>query len=233
MQAKHSQEIDIQTVEGAVGYVFKKKKIVTEALTHRSFLNENRDETHNERLEFLGDAVLQFVATAKLYNLYPDTVEGVLSMYRSLVVKTEFLINVAKKLNLQNHLRVSIGQRKDLDNDGSSALLANTTEAMIGAIYQDGGLESAEQFIHNKVLVNMEEHLKQVPLQDSKTALQEKVQREIGVTPEYVVLNENGPDHEKIFTVGVKLGEKVVTEATGKSKQDAAQNAAKKAMGED
>lgn len=226
---KRNNTIDTESVEKAVGYVFKDKKNLTRALTHRSFLNESRDEEHNERLEFLGDAILQFVATAKLYTLYPDVPEGVLSSYRSLIVKTEFLIEAAKNLNLQKHLRVSTGQKKDLEK-ASIALLANTTEAMIGAIYRDGGLEPAEQFIHKKVLINIKKHLETVPLQDPKTALQEHTQRETGITPEYVVIEHSGPDHEKTFKVGVKVGEHIVAEAMGKSKQDAAQNAAKKAL---
>ena len=230
MPSSDTQEsIDIRSIEKNIGYVFTDKNLLLQALTHRSYTNEHKEENHNERLEFLGDAVLQFITTQKLYILYPDTLEGELSMCRSLLVKTNFLVTVAETLELPKYLRVSTGQKKDLKTV-STALFADAVEAIIGAVHLDGGLKAAETFIFKKVLVNIQEHLSQMPLQDAKTELQEYTQQELDITPEYIVLHEAGPDHAKIFTIGVKIGDAVYAEASGKSKQEAAQKAAQKAL---
>lgn len=219
----------VQKIEGNIGYQFADKKILLQALTHRSYTNENQETVHNERIEFLGDAILQLAATRKLYTLYPDVAEGELSVYRSLLVKTEFLVQVAEKLEIPKYLRVSSGQKKDL-NTVSTGLFADAVEAVIGAIYLDGGLEAAEQFIFQKVLTDIQGYIAQAPLQDAKTALQEYTQQEFDITPEYVVIEESGPDHAKTFTIGVKIGDTVHAQATGKSKQDAAQKAAEQTL---
>ena len=219
----------VQKMEDTIGYRFTDKKVILQALTHRSYTNEHPGTAHNERLEFLGDAILQFTATRTLYTLYPDVAEGELSVSRSLLVKTEFLIQAAEKLEIPIYLRVSSGQKKDL-NTVSTSLFADAVEAIIGAIYLDGGLEAAEQFIFDKVLVDITGYLSQVPLQDAKTALQEYTQQEFDITPEYVVLDESGPDHAKTFTIGVKVGDAMHAQAVGKSKQEAAQKAAKETL---
>lgn len=226
--SKHDSDI-VQDMEQSVGYCFADKSIILQALTHRSYTNENQETAHNERLEFLGDAVLQLTTTRKLYALYPDVAEGDLSVYRSLLVKTDFLIQVAEKLNIPTYLRVSSGQKKDL-NTVSTGLFADAVEAIIGAIYLDGGLQAAERFIFEKVLTDIQGYLAQAPLQDAKTALQEYTQQESDITPEYVMLNESGPDHAKTFTIGVRIGGTMYAQAVGKSKQEAAQKAAEQTL---
>lgn len=221
---------NVGAIEKNIGYTFKNKKLLTQALTHRSYTNEHEGETHNERLEFLGDAILQFISTEKLYQAYADVTEGELSMYRSLLVKTEFLVMVAETLDIPNHLRVSTGQKKDLKTT-STALFADAVEAVIGALYLDDGLKTAAIFIEEKILHNMEEHLTKTPLQDAKTALQEETQQDIDITPNYDVLHEEGPDHAKTFTVGVFIKETLYAKGVGKSKQEAAQKAAEQALG--
>ncbi|MCY4576846.1 MAG: ribonuclease III [Candidatus Kaiserbacteria bacterium] len=225
---KHNSS-SVQPIEKHVGYRFTDTALLVQALTHRSYTNEYEGAIHNERLEFLGDAILQFAATRKLYTLYPDVAEGDLSVYRSLLVKTDFLIQVAEQLEIPKYLRVSSGQRKDM-NTVSTALFADAVEALIGAIYLDGGLESAEQFVFEKVLTDIQGYLSQVPLRDAKTALQEYTQQEFDITPEYVVVHASGPDHAKTFTIGVKVGDTMHAQAVGKSKQEAAQKAAEKTL---
>lgn len=229
MLSSDQSSVAIHDVEKKIGHAFANKQLLLQALTHRSYTNEHRGEIHNERLEFLGDAILQFVVTQKLYDAYPEVAEGELSVYRSLLVKTGFLVTIAEELTLPEYLRVSSGQRKD-ENTVSIGLFADVVEAIIGAIYLDGGLESAKKFIFEKVLADMREYLSRVPLQDAKTALQEYTQREFDITPEYIVLDESGPDHAKMFTLGVRVADIVRAEATGKSKQEAAQKAAKQAL---
>ena len=219
----------VDTVEKHIGYTFTDKAMLLQSLTHRSYTNEHYGASHNERLEFLGDAVLQFIVTQHLYTLYPDVSEGELSVYRSLLVKTDFLVSAAKTLHLPQYLRVSRGQKKDV-NTVSSGLYADAVEALIGAVYLDGGLSSVQDFILKYVLVDIPGHLSQVPLRDAKTALQEYTQRKFDITPKYVVLSEQGPDHAKVFAVEVQVGDVATAESTGKSKRDAEQNAAQKLL---
>ena len=230
MQKDNQDNVALLTaIAKNISYRFTSADALLQALTHRSYTNEHPGAVHNERLEFLGDAVLQFAATHKLYTLYPDVPEGDLSVYRSLLVKTEFLIRAAEKLEIPQYLRVSSGQKKDM-NTVSTGLFADAVEAIIGAIYLDGGLEPAEQFIFEKVLTDIQGHLAAVPLQDAKTALQEYTQQEFDITPEYVVIDAFGPDHSKTFTIGVKVGNTMHAQATGRSKQEAAQKAAEETL---
>ncbi len=224
----HTGSDTMKDLERRLGYAFTDKDLLIQALTHRSFSNEHRNAVHNERLEFLGDAVLQFVSTAELYRRYPDEPEGVLSIYRSLLVKTDFLVRVATVLGISAHLRVSTGQRKEMERN--VALLADAVEAVIGAVFLDGGIEAARECIHTHILTNVQSYLAQAPLRDAKTALQEAVQRDLRTTPVYTVLDERGPDHEKVFTVAVVIGDTQYTQAEGRSKQDAEQRAAQKAL---
>ena len=214
-------------METMIGYSFTDGTLLTRALTHRSFSNENDGAPHNERLEFLGDAVLGFITAAELYGAYPDEPEGTLSLYRTMLVRKEFLFRVAGALSLHDHIRVSGGQKKEITHAGMP-ILADAVEAIIGALYLDGGLPAAERFIRTFVLADMEAYLAETPMRDAKTALQEIIQRDTRRTPEYVLLGETGPDHRKTFTVGVKIGGAVVAEASGPSKQDAEQKAAEK-----
>ena len=224
-----NQNADYRMLENIIGYTFKDKELLIQALTHRSFTNENHLTKHNERLEFLGDAILQYVSTTNLYNLYPEENEGVLSMYRSLLVKTGFLIEVANKLDIRVYMRVSAGQKREVENMNLS-IFADAIEALIGAIYVDGGIDSVRGFIEKHILNDIENYLSGAPLQDPKTRFQEIVQQSIQVTPTYVVLKETGPDHNKEFTVAVKVNDSVLGRATGKSKRDAEKNAAEDAL---
>ena len=219
---------DIPAIEKAVGHVFSDKEILLRALTHRSFSNEQENMPHNERLEFLGDAILQFFTTRELYALYPEVSEGTLSVYRSLIVKTDFLVRVADSIGLIGYIQVSVGQRRELVK--TSSLLADAVEALIGAIYLDGGMEPAERFVLKTVLPkDIKMYLAETPTLDAKTVFQEYIQREQSVTPGYVLVSESGPDHDKEFTVAVEVGGEVKAEGTGKSKREAEQRAAEKA----
>ena len=230
MPKKYAHDIDHSAVESAIGYVFSDKHLLTCALTHRSFLNENDAEEHNERLEFLGDAVLQLVATRELFNQYPDETEGVLSLYRSRLVRTEFLADAARKLGLHEHLRASAGQTQSVQDGSTPSLLANTAESIIGALYRDGGFDTAATFILNHILTDITSYLTSSPAQDAKTALQELVQKQRRITPTYEVLSTHGPDNDRTFTVGVNIGSATAAEGTGRSKQEAEQDAAQKAL---
>ena len=222
------EEEHIRSVEQRIGYTFKQKHFLLQALTHRSFCNEHPGTEHNERLEFLGDAILQFVSTKELYLRYPEEPEGTLSVYRSLLVKTDFLVRVAHSISVPTYLRVSSGQKKEMERN--TALLADVVEALIGAIFLDGGLTPAEQYIHTHILRDSEAYLAQAPTQDAKTALQELVQQERKITPVYTVLGERGPDHEKIFTVAVIIDGAEHARGEGRSKQEAEQGAAQRAL---
>lgn len=215
--------------EMAIGYTFSDVALLERALTHKSFTNENLAAPHNERLEFLGDAVLQYVTTDYLYATYPNQDEGVLSMYRSSLVKTEFLIAVGKKMSLQKYIRTSVGQARELEHERFS-IVADAVEALIGAIYLDGKLEKAKEYIYTHILADAEAYLSMIPLQDPKTAFQELVQSKSNETPVYVVESESGLPHNRSFVVAVMVGNEKIVSGTGKSKQDAAQKAATKAL---
>ena len=230
MRKKRGQSVEIAAVESAIGYVFSRKDLLEQALTHRSFLNEHQSTGHNERLEFLGDAVLQLVATRELYDLYPDEDEGTLSLYRSRVVRTEFLADASERLGLRAHLRASAGQGQVISRGGARSLLANVAEAVIGAIYRDGGFNAAASFILSRVLVNIPNYLASTPALDPKTELQELVQRDRQVTPTYTPLKSFGPDNDKTFVVGVRIGNDVIAEGSGHSKQEAERQAAERAL---
>ena len=226
-----NQAIAIKDLEKIIGYTFKDKNILIQAITHRSYTNENKDVPHNERLEFFGDAILQYVSTKKLFDEFPEESEGVLSMYRSILVKTDYLANVAIDLDILKHIQISEGQRREFERDRlSNSILANAIEAIIGAIHIDGGLKPSITFIEEKVLKDSSKYLLNIPLRDPKTALQEHTQHELGITPEYVAIENNGPDHNKQFTVGVKVGDKIIEKGSGKSKQEAEKKAAELAL---
>lgn len=232
MPRKHTHRVDSTAVEAIIGYTFSDKGLLEQALTHRSFLNEHTATSHNERLEFLGDAVLQLVATRELYDQYPDEPEGKLSLYRSNIVRTEFLADRAEELELHLHLRASTGQEREVKKGGIRSLLANITEAVIGAIYRDGGFAPANTFILTHVLTDITSFLASTATQDPKTTFQELVQREQQVTPEYTLTAATGPDNDRLFTLGVSVKGAIIAEGTGKSKQEAAQKAAQKALDE-
>lgn len=211
---------------------FNDIKFLQEALTHRSYLNENRGYKldHNERLEFLGDAVLELAVTNYLYKNYPNP-EGDLTSWRAALVNGEMLAKVASSLGVEKYLLMSKGEAKDTGR-ARQYLLANAMEAIIGAIYLDQGYAPAEKFILKNIVINLEKVLKEKSYMDSKSYFQEMAQEHVKITPAYKVMKEWGPDHDKHFIVGVYLDEKLIAEGEGVSKQDAQREAAKNGLEE-
>ena len=211
--------------------IFKNKDLLKQAFIHRSYINENENSgfSHNERLEFLGDAVLELIVTNFLYKKYPDYTEGELTALRSALVNAVIISDIALKIGMNNYLLLSKGENKDTGK-ARQYILANTYEAYVGAVYLDQGYNAAEKFITNSLLPETEEIVNKKLWRDAKSLVQEKAQEFIGVTPSYKVLNESGPDHEKNFTVGILFGEDLIASGKGKSKQEAAQVAAEAAL---
>ncbi len=210
---------------------FNNQDLLTTALTHRSALNEENSSSpvSNERLEFLGDAVLELATTKFLYNKFPQTQEGLLTAYRSALVKTETLAQVAAQLGLGEKLHMSRGEEATGGRTNAS-LLADTMEAVIGALYLDQGLQKVEEFLEATLFVAVDSILKNKLYKDAKSHLQEVVQAEGEETPIYEVVSEKGPDHDKEFTVNVLIGNKVMGTGTGSSKQRAQREAARAAL---
>ncbi len=223
----------LKEFEESIGVVFKDEALLKQAFIHRSFINENPRSglVHNERLEFLGDAVLELVVTDFLYLTYPNHSEGDLTAYRSALVNAVTLGEVADKLLFNDMMLLSKGEAKDVSRARSS-ILADAYEALVGAMYLDQGYDVAKNFIKRTVLIKTEEIIKNGLYKDAKSTVQEKAQELLSVTPSYRVLGEEGPDHDKRFTVGIYFGEQKVTEGEGKSKQEAETVAAKKALEE-
>lgn len=209
---------------------FNDINILVTAFTHRSYLNEHKKtvKEHNERLEFLGDAVLELVVTEYLYLNYKEA-EGILTNWRSALVRTESIGDAATKLDFEPLLRLSRGEKRGSDR-ARAQILANTYEAVIGAIYLDQGYDVSKKFIMETLVVTLPEILESGSWMDSKSYLQELSQSIEGFTPAYRVLNEDGPDHDKTFTVGVFVGEKLRGQGVGPSKQIAQQKAAAEAL---
>lgn len=224
---------DFNEFERAIGIEFKNKDILKQALTHRSFLNENKNLKggHNERLEFLGDAVLELVITHYLYNEYPDKNEGDLTSIRSALVNAQTCAEVAREIEVNDFLLLSRGEAKDVGR-ARQYILANALEAIIGAIYIDQGYDKASNFISQFIIPKTHQIVKEELWVDAKSKFQEKAQDIAGVTPSYKTLKEIGPDHDKKFTVGVFLNEEMIAEGEGDSKQDAEQSAARNALKE-
>lgn len=222
--------MNLKQLEDKLNLKFKKHDTLETAFVHRSYLNENPGFklSHNERLEFLGDAVLELVVTDFLYRNY-DNPEGELTNWRSALVKTESLSEVAEKLGLGEYLRLSKGEERG-NGRSRNLILANTTEALIGAIYIDQGYEAASNFIDKNILVRLPKILETKSYIDAKSLFQELAQDQEGITPHYDVLHEEGPDHNKIFTMGVFIGKKKMGEGVGASKQEAQQVAAENAL---
>lgn len=220
----------IENLEKILGIKFNNPDLLQQALTHRSYLNENRGYKldHNERLEFLGDAVLELVVTEYLYNNFPNP-EGELTSWRAALVNGEMLASVASELGLGENLLMSRGEKKDTGR-ARQYLLANALEAAIGAIYLDQGYDAAKKFIAEKIVVNLDKILKEELYMDPKSRFQELAQEGVKITPSYRVLKEWGPDHDKHFTVGVYLDAELVAEGEGNSKQEAQREAAKNGL---
>jgi len=217
--------------EKQIGVDFKDKNLLKQAFTHRSYLNENRDLkiAHNERLEFLGDAVLELSVTGYLYKKFPTKPEGDLTSLRSALVNAVTLSNVGTTIKLNDFLLLSKGESKDTGR-ARQYILANTMESIIGAIYLDQGYEAADNFISRFILVLTDDIVREGSWIDAKSKFQEKAQERVGVTPSYKKIKETGPDHDRHFTVGLFLDEQLVSEGSGKSKQDAEQEAARKGL---
>jgi ribonuclease III len=216
-----------------IGVQFNDTALLRTACTHRSFLNENRGSglEHNERLEFLGDAVLELVITSFLFRKYPKKAEGDLTAYRSALVNANSLMKVADHIRLDEFILLSKGETKDKGR-ARSIILANAVEAVIGAIYMDQGYNPAANFISEHLLnvIDIEEIVAKKLWLDSKSRFQEKSQEKMGLTPVYKTMKETGPDHEKQFTLGVFLGDVQIATGSGPSKQEAEQRAAEKAL---
>ena len=210
---------------------FNNNAIIEQAFIHRSFINENPKNNleHNERLEFLGDAVLELVVTEYLYNKYPHQNEGDLTAYRSALVNAVTLSEVANGLMFNDMMKLSKGEAKDISRARSS-ILADAYEAFVGALYIDQGYEATRDFISRTVLVKTEEIIRKGLYKDAKSFLQEKSQEIYGVTPSYKVINEEGPDHDKIFEIGVYFNDDFIAKGQGKSKQEAETLAAREAL---
>lgn len=222
---------DIELFEKESGVQFRDKDLLKQAFTHRSYLNENpeSDFKHNERLEFLGDAVLELVVTESLYKNYPDKPEGELTMWRAALVNARMLAIVAKDLNLGDYLLLSHGESRETGK-ARDYILANATEALLGALYLDQGLKVCTMVIEQYVLSKLPQVLKEKLFEDAKSQFQELAQEKTGITPSYQVLREWGPDHEKHFQVGVTIGKDLIATGEGTSKQEAEQEAAKAAL---
>ncbi len=221
---------DISELEKKIGVDFKNKDLLLQALTHRSYINENPKWhlDHNERLEFLGDAVLELVVTEFLYNNYPDP-EGELTNWRAALVNAVMMAKVSAKIDLNEYLLLSRGEAKDTGR-ARQYILANAMEAVIGAIYLDRGYENTNKFISQFVLDELPSILEGKTYKDYKSLFQERAQDEAGITPTYEVMKEWGPDHAKHFRIGVFLEKDLIGEGEGPAKQDAQQEAAKDAL---
>lgn len=222
---------DLQPLQERLGVRFANEDYLLQAVVHRSYLNEHPEYTldHNERLEFLGDAVLELVVTEYLYATYPNP-EGELTNWRAALVNSTMLAQVATELDIEEALHMSKGEQKDANSKARQYILANATEAIIGAIYLDQGYEIAKKFILEKIVFHLDEILSKQLHKDPKSLFQEIAQEKLGITPNYKVMSEVGPDHDKIFTVGLYLGKEFVSEGTGGSKQEAQVAAAQKGL---
>lgn len=223
--------MDLKNFEKKIGVTFKSKALLQQAFVHRSYINENKDSglAHNERLEFLGDAVLELVTTEFLYGKYPDKAEGDLTSYRSALVNTITISHIASELGMNDYLLLSKGETKDLGR-ARQYILANTFEAFIGAVYLDQGYESSKKFISDNLFPIVDKVVNDNLWRDAKSLLQERAQELLNVTPSYKTISEVGPDHNKVFTIGLYFGDELISEGRGHSKQEAEQESAKKAL---
>jgi len=221
----------IEQLEKRINYPFKNKNLLKEALTHRSYLNENAKWPlpHNERLEYLGDAVLELITTDFLFRRFPKHDEGTLTSFRAALVNFQMLGRVAREIELERFLLLSKGEAKDMGK-AREVILANALEALIGALYLDGGYEMVKQKIEELVLPHIDEILEKKLYRDPKSLLQEIVQEKRKITPTYQVIEERGPDHQKEFVLSVFFGNEEIAQGAGTSKQEAESKAAEAAL---
>lgn len=231
MATERNLETDLIELQKVLGVSFKNPLILLSAITHRSYLNEHRDSSweHNERLEFLGDAVLELVVTDFLFSKYPEKPEGELTAIRAALVNTNSLATASELLGVNKFLLMSKGEAKD-EGRARQYILANVFEACIGALYLDQGYDAAQAFIAGRLFANTDNIVKKRLWQDAKSRFQELAQEKASITPTYDTLSQDGPDHDRVFTVGVFLRHEKVGEGKGRSKQEAEQQAASNAI---
>lgn len=229
MKTIHDLRAEIHQIEQKLGYVFKKKELLELAFVHRSYINENKEiKEHNERMEFLGDSVLGLLIADALYSSMPDTSEGDLSSLRSRLVEASSCMNYVQELQLETHLLLGRGERMN-DGRGRESILADLFEAVIGAIYLDGGLGAARQFIMQKCSKKIAAIL-ETPLKNWKAILQDYCQKKYQRPPDYKLVSETGPDHSKQFVVAVEINAQELGQGQGPSKKEAQQAAAEVAL---
>lgn len=231
MTEPHEIPESLEKLEKVLEVSFVDRAHLLTAITHRSYLNEHREATqeHNERYEFLGDAILELVVTDFLFKKYPEKPEGELTAIRAALVNTLSLAEVSSALGVNNFLLLSKGEERDTGR-ARQYILANTFESLIGALYLDQGYEAAREFITRKLLDRTERIADKRLWQDAKSRFQELAQEHVSITPSYETLSQTGPDHDRVFTVGAFLGTDRVAEGKGCSKQEAEQAAAEKAI---
>ncbi|PIS23058.1 ribonuclease III [candidate division WWE3 bacterium CG08_land_8_20_14_0_20_40_13] len=223
--------MNFENLEKNLNLKFTNRKLLEMAFTHRSYLNESKEEgiESNERLEFLGDSVLQFLTSEFLYGKYKSDPEGTLTSYRAATVNTNSLSREALRLELGNYLFMSKGEEAT-GGRTRPYIMANTFEALLGALYMEFGMEVCEKFLHKELFYKIDAIVKEEKYKDPKSTLQEVTQEKFGITPIYKVINETGPDHDKVFTAGAFLGDRILAEGRGPSKQRAEEQAAQKAL---
>lgn len=223
---------DFEKLQKNLGTKFKKINLLKQAVVHRSYLNEHPEFKlgHNERLEFLGDAVLEIIVTENLYFSFPDTPEGDLTNWRASLVNAKMLYEVAKGLGVEEYLYLSKGEAKDQNKKSRHYILADALEAIIGALYLDQGMKATTKFVTKNIITKLDNILKEQLYLDPKSRFQEISQEKTGVTPNYKSLSESGPDHAKVFEVGLYLEDELVATGTGSSKQEAQVKAAEKGL---
>jgi ribonuclease III len=220
----------INDFEQKIGISFNNINTLKLALTHRSYVNEHKSvNEHNERLEFLGDAVLELIISDYLFKKYPKRPEGELTSFRAALVRTDSLANTSRELDIGKYLMLSKGE-EDTGGRKKNYLLANAFEAIVGAIYIDKGYEQSRDFVLGYLIKKLEYIVKHRLDIDSKTKIQEVIQEKYKVTPIYEIVSEKGPDHEKTFTVVIKIEDNIIGKGTGMSKQKAEEKAAQKGL---
>lgn len=222
---------NLSQLEEKLSIQFNNKELLRQALTHRSYLNENPslNISHNERLEFLGDAVIELVITEALFEQFPEKPEGELTSFRAALVNAKMLAEVAGNLELNDFLLLSRGEAKDVGR-ARQYILANAFEAIVGAMYLDLGYDACKTFLEKSVLIHLEKVVSERLYKDPKSLFQEEAQERVGITPNYEVIKEWGPDHDRNFVVGIYLGQELVAEGEGPSKQAAQEAAARNGL---
>lgn len=223
--------MDFSKLEEKLEIKFKNKDLLIQAFVHRSFLNENTSFklSHNERLEFLGDAVLELSVTQYLFLNYPEKLEGELTSWRAALVNARMLAKISEELGFNNFLLLSQGELKE-EGKARQCILANTFESFIGSLYLDQGFEICKEFITRYLIKELPKIIEERLFEDDKSSFQKEAQEKVGITPTYKIIDQSGPDHNKNFIVGVYLGKELIAEGEGLSKQEAEEAAAKKGL---